>query len=61
MPIDQLTFDMEIKMKYSDQDFILDGTVICGIFLEGAKIDPQTHLIREAEPKVLYQTIPAVV
>jgi len=60
IPIDQLTYDFEVKTHTKPKNPPKDGAYVYGLFLDGARWDLQTKVLAEQEPKVLYDELPVL-
>lgn len=65
IPVDHLTFSFEVlSIEAADVALVqrapASGVFVHGLFLEGASWDRAAQVLAEAEPKVLYDTMPII-
>jgi dynein heavy chain len=61
--IDEIVFDFFYPFEHEDtkvEEGPADGVYIRGLYMEGAKWDPETKMIAESDPKVLYTKAPII-
>ncbi|KAF5272087.1 hypothetical protein FQA39_LY01170 [Lamprigera yunnana] len=58
IPIDQVTFDIQVMQLYSTNHSPEDGVYLCGIFIDGARWDMENCVLAELYPKVIYDRLP---
>ncbi len=59
----QVSFSFEVMDHFADaavQSGPEDGCYVRGLFMEGARWDPETHLLGESRPKELFTEFPVI-
>ncbi|ORZ39363.1 dynein heavy chain and region D6 of dynein motor-domain-containing protein [Catenaria anguillulae PL171] len=59
--IDELAVDFELVLDPTKcQQRPDDGVYVNGVFIEGARVDPETGVLAESLPKVLFSSVPII-
>ena len=60
LPIDTVSFSYQLTHEVPEDVTMppTNGVLVFGMFIEGARIDSETHLLAESHPKELYTSLP---